>query len=104
MNPESHDANSKKQVEELVQRLESGEVEVPIDELLTPEFLQTYSVYPNVNTMFASSGFLIENAADFARIPAKDWDEFIRSKSRFASWAEMTQAAGLFWAQRKIGG
>ena len=101
--PQDADATQRK-IDALVKKVETEEIQVPIHELLTPEFLQSYSSFRNVNDMFANSGFFIETAEDFARIPQKDWDAFIRAKTSFSSWKELSQAAGLHWAKNKVNG
>lgn len=105
MSSETNDADAtQRKVYDLAKNLADGEVNVPIHELLTPEFLQQHSKFRNVNEMFANSGFFIETAEDFARIPERDWDTFIRLKTSFATWKELSQAAGLDWARRQIAG
>lgn len=103
MNPDPHDAGgASKKSEDCAKEAEVEEVNVPIHELLSPEFLQRHSSFQNVAEMFAKSGFFIENAEDFARIPEHDWDAFIRAKTSFSSWKQMGEAAGLHWAKNRM--
>ena len=105
MNLDPHDAgDASKTIEDSAKEAEAEEINVPIHELLTPEFLQSYSSFQNVAEMFATSGFFIETAEDFARIPEHDWDAFIRAKTSFSSWKEMGEAAGLYWAKNRVAG
>lgn len=81
----------------------SGNHNVPIPELLTPDFLSRCSRFHSAEEMFEASGFKIETAEDFAAIPDAEWDEFIRANTSFASWEAMLGEAGGEWAARRLG-
>jgi hypothetical protein len=105
MNSDPHDAgDASKKSEDCAKEAETEKINLPIQELLTPEFLQSFSSFQNVTEMFAKSGFFIETAEDFARIPEHDWDAFVRAKTSFSSWKEMGEAAGLYWARNRVAG
>ena len=67
----------------------SGEQEVRMSELLTLDFLAKYTEFDSLDEMFSASGFEIEAAEDFEKIPDDEWDSFIRSQSEFSDWGEM---------------
>lgn len=94
-----------KQLNELSKRAKElgGSHSVPIDELLTTEFLSAHTRFATFEEMARVSGFKIEKQEDFAAIPDDQWDGFVRSESRFGSWEEMLQHAGEAWAARKLG-
>ena len=99
-------------IDEVVRRLEelehgvesiSGEQEVPISELLSPDFLARHTEFASLEEMFLASGFTVETAEDFERIPDDEWDSFIRSHTQFSNWGEMLGAGSKEWAARKLG-
>ncbi len=81
----------------------SGNQNVLIPELLTPEFLSRCSRFLSADEMFEASGFKIDSAEDFASIPDSEWDSFIRTNTSFASWEAMLGEAGGEWAARRLG-
>ncbi len=80
-----------------------GTHNVPIEELLTPEFVSSHTKFANIEEMLEASGFKIESQDDFAAIPDKDKDKFIRSISAFSDWESMIGEAGSAWAVKKLG-
>ena len=92
-------------LDELARNLEgiSGTQNVPIEELLTPEFVSSHTKFANIEEMFEASGFKIESQDDFASIPDEDWDKFIRTISAFSDWESMLGEAGSAWAVKKLG-
>ena len=91
-------------LKELGERIDavSGEQNVPMTELLKPDFLASCSTFSSVQEMFDRSGFKVESQADFAAIPDDDWDAFIRANTSYFSWQEMLQAAGAAWTKAKL--
>lgn len=85
-----------RRLQELQRKAESlaGEHEVPMSELFPSEFMLLHTDFESVEALFAASGYSIENSEDLAAIPDDQWDVFIRSRTRFASWQEMLGAAG----------
>jgi hypothetical protein len=77
--------------------------QVPIPELLTPQFLGQCSRFQSAEEMFTASGFKIDSAEDFAAIPDAEWDEFICTNTTFDSWGAMLGQAGGEWARRQLG-
>ena len=94
----------RRQLEEFQNKIESvsGEQSVPLNELLTPDFLATCSTFSSADELFERSGFKVESKEDFAAIPDEPWDEFIRSNTSFFNWKEMLQAAGAAWVKSKL--
>ena len=76
---------------------------IPIEELLTPEFVSSHTKFANVEEMFEASGFKIKSQDDFAAIPYADWDKFVRSISAFSDFESMLGEAGEAWAVKKLG-
>jgi hypothetical protein len=93
-----------KKLDDLKNKVESisGQQSIPLNELLTPDFLATCSTFSSAEEMFERSGFKVESQEDFAAIPDEPWDDFIRSNTSFFNWREMLQAAGAAWAKAKL--
>lgn len=79
-----------------------GSHEIPLPELLTPEFLQKHTRVSSHTELIEKSGFKVESAEDFKAIPDEEWDAYIRSISSFKSWHEMLSEAGKAWAMKKL--
>lgn len=94
-----------RQLREFSDRVEaiSGERSVPMNELLTPSFLATCTLFNSADELFEKSGYKIESQEEFDAIPHERWDEFIRSNTSFGSWKEMLDAAGVAWAKERLG-
>ena len=81
----------------------SGTQNVPIPELLTPEFLRQCSRFNSASDFFEASGFKVETSEDFAAIPDDEWDEFIRANTSYATWKTMMGEAVKGWTAKKMG-
>jgi hypothetical protein len=92
-------------LEDLKRRAESlhGEHEVKIGDLLTPDFIQRFTDFMNVDEMFAASGFKLESQKDLEAIPQDLLDAFIRERTLFGCWSEMMQKATEEWTAKKLG-
>jgi hypothetical protein len=93
----------RRSLDELRHRAEaiSGEHEVSISELFPPDFMSAHTEFDSLQGMFSASGFRVETAEDFERIPDDQWDSFVQSHTEFGDWAEMLTAGE--WAARKLG-
>ena len=93
-----------KHLEDLAERAESvnGTQEVPLSEFLTPGFLARHTRFLSEGEMFEASGFKVESAEDFEKIPDAEWDSFIAQNTPFPTWSDMLSAAGTEWLQRKL--
>ena len=80
-----------------------GKHNVPMAELLTPDFVSSHTRFANADEMFDASGFKIETQEDFAAVADEKWDAFIRSISSFSEWSAMLGEAGKAWAAKKLG-
>ena len=63
----------------------NGTHQVPIAEMLTPEFMAGHTRFANIDEFFDASGFQVISAADFEAIPTEPLDEFVRTESSFES-------------------
>ncbi|HEX3684997.1 MAG TPA: hypothetical protein VHU83_20855 [Bryobacteraceae bacterium] len=80
-----------------------GRRNVPVTELLTPEFLSSCSRFASADEMFEASGFQIESAEDFKAIPDAEWNAFISSNTSCPNWETMLAEASGEWAKRQLG-
>jgi hypothetical protein len=76
---------------------------VPLEELLTPEFVRAHTRFQDAEGLITASGFKVDSASDFKAIPDEEWNAFIRSASDFADWDSMLGAALKEWTARKLG-
>jgi hypothetical protein len=95
----------KKELDDLAKNAEalSGKHNIPIKELLSPEFVSKHTKFATVEDMFNASGFKIENQEDFSAIPDDKWDDFIHSTSSFENWKAMLDQAAKDWTVKKLG-
>lgn len=70
-----------------------GTNNVPLSELLTSEFMLLHTDFQSVEEMLRESGFTIETEKDLDAVPLEVFDDFIRRRTRFASWREMLSRA-----------
>lgn len=66
---------------------------VPLDELLTPTFLNRHTNFASVEDMFKKSGYNVETMEELERIPEEEWNVFIATNTLFSSWQDMLTAA-----------
>ena len=71
-----------------------ADVSIPIDEALSPEFLQACSRFRSLEEMLRESGYTIHSGEDFEAIPAEEWDAFIRTHTTYDSWQALLDDAG----------
>ncbi|NUT60143.1 hypothetical protein [Herbaspirillum sp. C9C3] len=80
-----------------------GTQNVPLPDLLTPEFMSAHTRFPNAQALFDGSGFKLDSVEDLKAIPDEDWDRYIQAESSFSSWRDMLSAAGVIWMKKKLG-
>lgn len=74
---------------------------VPFSEIFTESFLIEHSSFTSFDQLIAASGFSVKSQKCFEAIPDDEWDEFILINTRFDSWQEMIDVAGLCYARNK---
>lgn len=80
-----------------------GEQNIPLSELMPPEFVSAHSEVPSLQELFDASPFTISSIEDFKAIPDAAWDTFIDEKTSFSTWREMQEAAVRDWTRKKLG-
>lgn len=81
-----------------------GAHEVPIEDLLTADFIHEHTGCGSVDQWFEASPFKIETTADFKAIPDAEWDKFVRTTTDFESCQAMLAAASEQYVQAKLFG
>lgn len=91
-----------RQLDELQRKVEkaSGTHEVPIEELLTPDFMLRFTNFSSAQEMFDASGLDFETQEDFDALPVDQLDAFIAANTQFNTWDELVAAAGTEYVQR----
>jgi hypothetical protein len=69
--------------------------EVPLTELLNPDFMRKHTSFASFEVMLAASPFTVETAEDFTAIPEDQWEFFVCKVTPFDSWLEMQKEAGV---------
>ena len=79
-----------------------GTNQVPLTELLSPEFMSKHTDFPSFEAMLAASPFKVETAEDFKELPDDEWASYVRRVTRFDSWVEMQKEAGVAWLRGQL--
>ncbi len=80
-----------------------GKQEVPIEEILTPDFLSSCSKYASIDSFFEAGGFSFESQKEFEQIPDEELEAHVQATTKFGSWDEMLTEAGEQYALRQLG-
>lgn len=79
-----------------------GENEIDIYELIDQDFINKYTEFKNIDDIFDSFRLGI-NSEEFTSIEnSKEWNEYIRSKTKFDSWNDMLGEAIAIFFMRKV--
>lgn len=76
---------------------------VPLNELLTNEFIHENTKFDTVYDFFENSGFSIATEEEFAAIPENEMDDFVANNSNFDTWDEMLGSASQEYIFKKLG-
>lgn len=80
-----------------------GQHQIPLANLLTPEFIQRHTDYSSLDQWIDAGGLKIKSADDFKNIPTDQWDAFVGKSTKFPDWNTMLQAATKEWLTKRIG-
>lgn len=80
-----------------------GQHEIPLGEICTPAFMAAHTDCASVDELLHQGGLAINSREDLEQMPAHELDRVVVAHSRFESWAELYQAAGLEWVRRQLG-
>jgi phage replication-related protein YjqB (UPF0714/DUF867 family) len=80
-----------------------GKHQVSFEELFSGEFMRKYTDFRSIAEMLEASGYKVETAEDFEKIPDVEWDTFVSKRTRFANWEEMQGTAVEQYSAKKLG-
>lgn len=83
---------------ELAKKLESTIGNVPLNELLNSNFIRTYTQFQTAQEFVDASSFDFSNPKS---IDLNDLDTFVSAHTKFSSWQEMLNHAGVEWVQNQ---
>ena len=84
---------------ELDKKLDSLSGNVPVDELLNSSFMRKYTQFQTAQEFADSSSF---DFSDIESIDSNDLDKYVSAHSKFSSWQEMLNQAGVEWIQNQF--
>lgn len=76
---------------------------VPIDDLLTAEFVCRHSQFRDVDSWLSASGLNPSLLTDLDPLTRRHWDDFARLSTTFPDWATLLRSARGEWIMRRIG-
>ena len=80
-----------------------GDHSVSFSVLFNDSFMKKHTQFANVDELFENSEFEVKTNEDFAKIPDKEWDEYIKKVTTFENWEEMMSEATTTYALKKLG-
>jgi len=80
-----------------------GTHEVSLDDLFPESFMREFTDVPNIDDFFSRGDFKLESQLDLDSIPEHKLDELAGGYTRFPTWKEMLNKAGVEWSKRKLG-
>lgn len=82
-----------RQLRDFENRLEDAGGEVPVDEVLHPEFVRSYTEFDSFDDLLAHSRWVVRTTEDFERIPEDEFDEYVDEHTKFDDWETMLSVA-----------
>lgn len=79
-----------------------GTHQVKLTDSLNPEFVSSHSKFPDLEALFAASGFKIDSVEDFAAVPGDELDKFISENTDFTSWEEMLRSGSTAYMKARL--
>jgi hypothetical protein len=88
-------------LDELTKALEKASaangMEIPIEELLIPDFIKANTPFKDLDDLLIAAGFH-PDTVDEAALESDEFAEFLRGRTQFSSFSEMTEKALGQWA------
>lgn len=73
--------------------LENTGGEVPVDDLLPPEFMRSFSDFDSFGEFLAHSKWDVADTDDFEAIPGDEFDDYVDEYTKFDDWETMLAVA-----------
>lgn len=93
------DFSGLKKLQENLEALE-GTHQVPLSDILTPEFVSSHSQFPDFDTLLTAVG--VTNKEEFAALPDEEFDTFIAANTDFEGWLDMQKQGGAAYAKAQL--
>jgi hypothetical protein len=90
-------------LQKIKRRAENLSGEVSFNDLFPPEFMREHTDFTEIGDLIKASGYEVNDADDFKRIPAAEWDAHVAARTRFRNWEEMQAQAGREYVVRRLG-
>lgn len=93
----------KSKIEKLQRSIDriKGTHEIPLKELLTPEFMRENTPYDSLEVMLAAGGFTIKSGDDIQKSQPK-LDAFVAQTTKFPNWKSMLSESAKKWATQQL--
>jgi len=79
-----------------------GTNRVSFAELFDRNFMVAHTNFSSFEDLLEAGGYDANSEEDFLAIPDDEFDEHIRSVTKFSSWEEMQQQAAANWMKKKL--
>ncbi|NMO95544.1 hypothetical protein [Paenibacillus lemnae] len=94
--------SSPEELDQKTRELENNR-SVPVEQVLTPDFMAKYANSASVEHFFEAGGFLVKNDEDFDALPQEPLDQYVRETSSFDSFQDMVDKAVREYIVRNLG-
>lgn len=82
------------ELENVLSQIEEAGGEVPMEELFTEDFMQSYTDFCDLESFFTESPWTVKSESDFEEIPVEEFDAYVDEHTDFDSWDAMLQTGG----------
>lgn len=77
--------------------------QVPFDELFTSSFMKEHTPFSSIDELFSAGGFSIKSFEDFKAVSESVLNKHIAATTKFNTWQEFANEAGVKYAAKKLG-
>ena len=97
------DDSGLRELKRRVAKLE-GTRDVPVTEIFPPTFMRANTPYESLEDMLTAAGISPSEITGPEYLTDHEkWNQFVREKTPFSSWEEMSKQAALEYFKRKLG-
>ena len=73
-----------------------------LDDAMDKEFMLACSAFDSLQALLDASGYTVHDQADFEKIPADAWDQFIAANTHYPDWQAMLDEATARYVMRRL--
>jgi hypothetical protein len=81
----------------------NGTHRLAFSELFSDEFMKEHTDFKSFPQMVEENPFETQSKEDLEAVPDDEWEEYVSSRTRFANWEAMREAAAGDWISRQMG-